>query len=94
MNDVKPQLDELQSRLEKIKVKLNPENRTRQISELEAKTMSPDFWGDKESAQSTMKYLASLQTEEKAISELEKELSDAQSVAEILEEKDILAIVK
>jgi len=94
MNDVKPQLDELQSRLEKIKVKLNPENRTRQISELEAKTMSPDFWGDKESAQSTMKYLASLQTEEKAISELEKELSDAQSVAEILEEKDIKKLTK
>lgn len=94
MIEVKQQLEDLQIRLEKIKVKLDPQNRTRQISELEAKTMSPDFWTDKESAQSTMKYLASLQTEGKEIDELEKQLNDAQSVAEILEEKDIQKLTK
>ncbi len=36
MTDIKSQLDDLSGRLEKIKVKLDPDQRARQIAELEA----------------------------------------------------------
>ncbi|MEK7091246.1 MAG: peptide chain release factor 2 [Patescibacteria group bacterium] len=94
MTDIKSQLDDLSGRLEKIKVKLDPDQRARQIAELEAKSSQPDFWSDQESAQAAMKRLAALQQEGKEIADLEKGLNDAQSVAEILEEKDIKKLIK
>ena len=94
MNDLKTQLADLQSRLQQIQTKLDPDLRARQIRELEAKSMHPDFWSDSQSAQAAMKHLATLQSEQKQLAELETEISDALSVAEILEEKDINKISK
>ena len=94
MVDLKAQLADLQSRLGQIKVKLDPDQRTKQIRELEAKSMHPDFWSDTQSAQASMKHLAALQSESKQITDLETEISDALSVLEILEEKDIQKIDK
>ena len=94
MSDIIPQIEDLVSRLGKIKIKLNPDQRARQIAELESKTQEPDFWSDQESAQASMKRLAALQTEGKEIADLEKDLDDAQSVAEILEEKDLKRLTK
>lgn len=94
MTDLKKQLEELKTRLDQIKTKLDPNERSRQIRELEAKSMHPDFWSDPQSAQSVMKLLASLQSEGKQISDLETEIQDALSMTEILEEKDIQRIEK
>lgn len=94
MNDIRPQIEDLISRLEKIKVKLDPDQRSRQIIELEAKSSQPDFWSDQEAAQTSMKRLAALQMETKEIADLEKDLTDAQSVAEVLEEKDLKRLTK
>ncbi|MBI2008474.1 peptide chain release factor 2 [Candidatus Amesbacteria bacterium] len=94
MADLKVQLADLQSRLGQIKVKFDPDQRARQIRELEAKTTHPDFWSDPQAAQSIMKLLASLQSEGKQIFDLEAEIHDALSMAEILEEKDVNKIEK
>ncbi|TSC88156.1 MAG: peptide chain release factor 2 [Microgenomates group bacterium Gr01-1014_16] len=94
MIDVKKQLDELKVRLDQIKVKLDPDQKTKQIRELEAKSTNPNFWSDPQSAQAAMKLMASLQSEGKQISDLETEITDALSVLEILEEKDVVKIEK
>ena len=64
------------------------------IRELEAKSTHPDFWSDSQEAQSVMKRLAALQQEDKELSSLEQEISDALSMAEVLEEKDLHKIAK
>jgi len=94
MVDLKSQLADLQSRLDQIKTKLDPDLKTKQIRELEAKSSQPDFWSDLAAAQSAMKLLSTLKDEQQQISQLETEIADAQSVLEILEEKDIEKIAK
>lgn len=94
MTDLKKQLEELKLRLDQIKIKLDPGQRARQIQELEAKSTRPDFWSDLTAAQSAMKHLAALQSEQRQISQLESEISDSLSVLEILEEKDVQKIAK
>lgn len=94
MNDLKEQLGELKIRLGQIQTKLDPNQRAKQIRELEAKSIHPDFWSDQQLAQATMKRMAALQAEQKLIDELDKDILDALSVLEILEEKDVLRISK
>lgn len=94
MNDIRPQIEDLISRLSKIRIKLNPDQRNKQISELETKSSLPDFWSDQEAAQATMKRLAALQQESREITDLEKDLNDAQSIVEVLEEKDLKKLIK
>ena len=92
--DLKAGIGDLKSRLALIRAKLDPDNLAKQARDLEAKTIHPDFWSDREAAQAAMKRLATLQSEQKQLADLEKEINDAQSVVEILEEKDILKISK
>ncbi|MEK7155197.1 MAG: peptide chain release factor 2 [Patescibacteria group bacterium] len=92
MNDVQPQLDELQSRLEKIKVKLDPDQRARQIAELEAKSQSPDFWSDQAAAQSAMKRLAALQKEEAEIKQLTEEIAAGNDIKKLTRKLEQLEI--
>lgn len=94
MEDIKKQLQDLADRLAQIKIKLDPQVRAKQIRELEAETMAPDFWSDPNSAKETMKRLSALQEEGQQIDQLEQEITDAQSMTEILEEKDIKKIAK
>jgi len=94
MTDLKKQLDDLKVRLDQIKTKLDPDQRARQIRELEAKSTHPDFWSDPQSAQASMKLLATLQSENKQIEVLETEINDALTMTEILDEKDIKRIEK
>ncbi len=93
-NDIASQLELLQQRLEQVQAKLDPQVRTRQITELEAKSMQEGFWADPQSAQGEMKRLAALKQEEEEISKLGQEISDAFAVAEALEEKDIKKLIK
>jgi peptide chain release factor 2 len=66
--------NELKERAEIILKKLDIEDKTRQLSEIEAESMLPDFWRDNATATSKMKKLGSLQ----------KELADAKKIQELL----------
>jgi len=68
-------MTDLLARLEKIKVKLDPDQRAKQIRELEAKSSQPDFWSDQEAAQAVMKRLSALQKEEDEINQLTEEIA-------------------
>lgn len=94
MRDTVGELGELQKRLGQIQTKLDPVNRARQIRELETKSMQENFWADPQTAQGQMKRLAALRAESEEIESLERELADAASVAEIIEEKDIQRLEK
>ena len=94
MNEIKSKLEELQKRLGQLQTKLDPASRTSQIGELEAKSIKEDFWTDPQTAKAEMKRLAALRAERIEMESLEKELNDAVSVAEVLEEKDIQKLEK
>ena len=94
MTDLKSRLLDSQSRLNQILTKLDPEVMAKSIRELEAKSTHPDFWSNSQEAQAAMKRLASLQSEQKQLGNLEKEITDAMSVVEILDEKDVQKIAK
>lgn len=94
MVDLKQQLEDLKNRLVEVQIKLNSQDRLRQIKDIETKSMLPDFWSDSVSAQNEMKRLAVLQKQDQEIAELENDLNDAISVAEIIEEKDIKKFTK
>lgn len=66
---------ELKERAEIILDKLNIEEKTRELSEIEAESMSPDFWKDTRAATVKMKKLGSLQ----------KELTDAKKIQDLLD---------
>ncbi|KKU90879.1 peptide chain release factor 2 [Candidatus Amesbacteria bacterium RIFOXYD1_FULL_47_9] len=86
MTDLKSRIDDLISRLDQIRLKLDPEFRVTQIRDLETKSAQPDFWSDPQSAQAAMKRLAELKNEADLISLLETETADLQGLAEIIED--------
>src|SRR3989339_1119969 len=94
MEEIKKQLDSMLVRLAEVQNKLDPATRTRQIQELHEKSSSPGFWDDTQAAQNSMKRLADLEAEEKEITDLKKDLEDAVSVLEILEDKDVKKLEK
>ncbi len=65
-------MEELKKRIEIIKEKINPEELRRQIREIEAESMDPDFWLDREKASGKMKKLGELQKEVEEVEELDK----------------------
>ena len=69
-------MDDLRARLQKIEEKLDPNNRRKQIQDLEFKTTQPNFWSDPQTAQLEMKRLAALMKEEQKILELRETLDE------------------
>ena len=61
-------MEDIKTRAKELVTKLNLPEKQKQIRELEASSMKPDFWQDSQSAAKIMKKLASLQKE---ISEIE-----------------------
>ncbi len=94
MEEIKKQLDGMLVRLAEVQKKLDPATRTSQIQQLREKSSLPGFWDDTQSAQASMKRLADLEAEEKEITDLKKDLDDAVSVLEILEDKDVKKLEK
>lgn len=94
MEDIKNRLEELAVRLAEIQKKLDPATRSKNIADLEAKTMLPGFWNDTQAAQVAMKRLAALRQEEQDINALAQEIVDSQAMAEIIEEKDVKRLEK
>jgi peptide chain release factor 2 len=85
MADLKDKLDDLKSRILLVQLKLDPVVRIRNIRELEAESMRPDFWSDPQNAKNQLKRLAALQEEEKIISSLTTEISEAGELASLVE---------
>ncbi|OGG29974.1 peptide chain release factor 2 [Candidatus Gottesmanbacteria bacterium RIFCSPLOWO2_01_FULL_46_21] len=71
-------MEDIKTRAKELVTKLNLPEKQKQIRELEASSMKPDFWQDSQTAAKIMKKFASLQKE---ISEIE--------MLEILEEKEL-----
>jgi peptide chain release factor 2 len=90
MSDTKLQLEDLKSRLAQIKTKINPDLLEKQIRELEAKSLHPDFWSQAQSAQTTMKQLADFQEEKFQIENLDKELDETLGLADLMGESEEL----
>lgn len=94
MTDTQNILEDLKTRLEQIQIKLDPANRTKQINELQEKTLLPNFWSDSTEAQGVMKRLAALQKESEELETLAKDISDALAVSEVVEEGDLKRLTK
>lgn len=94
MEDKKQILEDLLARLDQVITKLNPDQRQKQICDLEAASMRPDFWSDTHNAQAVMKQLGSLQNDNQQIAQLKTELTDSLGMVEIIEDKDIKRLIK
>jgi peptide chain release factor 2 len=78
-------MEEIKKRIELVKQKLNLEEIKRQIKEIEAEAMDPDFWLDSQKAGEKMKKLGELQKELEEVEELDK--LAAEGNLKVLEEK-------
>lgn len=74
--------EELKTRLQGLKAKLNLVEKRAKIKELEAKTQEPDFWQDHQQAAGLMQQLSELQEEVNLFEDLESKLK-----AEIAEDQ-------
>jgi peptide chain release factor 2 len=88
MTELKTILQDLEHRFGQIQVKLDPDVRAKQIRELEARTLHPDFWSDKESAQDIMKRLAFLQDEQERIKKLGDEIRESLGLIDLMGESE------
>jgi len=91
MTELQLQLDDLSQRASLVHLKLNPDVMATQIRELEAKTLHPDFWSDPVSAKTIMKRLSALVEEKQQIESLVQEVSDAQTLSQMMEDTPDLA---
>jgi len=91
MSDTKQVLLDLKNRLDQIKTKINPDLQDRQIRDLEAQSLHPDFWSDPQSAQSVMKRLSYLQTEKNQLGTLSDELSENLELVDLMGESEELS---
>ena len=87
MAELKDKLDDLKSRLSQVQLKLDPDVRARNIRELEAASMHPDFWSDTQGAKASLKRLAALQEEGKTISTLETDISEGAELLSLMEDE-------
>lgn len=94
MQDKEQTLRDLLDRLDKILVKLDLAKRHKQIRDLEAKSVHPDFWSDSQNAQAVMKQLGTLQNETAQLEQLKTELTESLTVLEIIEDKDLKRLAK
>ena len=86
MADLLPQIEDLLGRFQQIQIKLDPSLRKKNILELEARSIHPDFWNNPQEAQGIMKRLSALQSEEESFEKIESELTDLKSLSELMPE--------
>lgn len=80
MEQLKEQLNELRDRLSKIKGSLDVEEKRKELRELEAESLKPDFWGDNETARKIMREIDSLRGEIESVEQVEQEIEDTFAV--------------
>jgi peptide chain release factor 2 len=67
-------MEEIESRIKNILQKINLDEKQKEIREIEAESLKPDFWKDQKNASSKMKELAKLQ----------KEIDDVRKIKELV----------
>jgi len=89
---MEPQKEQLQKHLETVLAKINPQERKREITELEKQTYSPQFWQDSQKAKETMKKITSLkkQIEDLEMAQLLLEDNQLKEAEEIIKNYEIL----
>lgn len=80
MEQLKEQLNELRERIRKIKGSLDVEEKRKELRELEAESLKPDFWSDNETARRVMREIDSLKSEIESVESVEQEIEDTFSV--------------
>jgi len=78
--DYQKQIAELKDRFETVKKGFSREKKQKELRELEAKSMQPDFWQDSQNAQKIMKKIDSIKGEIEDFDYLEKNLADLASI--------------
>ncbi len=64
-------MDEVKSRASAVIQKINVDSKQRQLKEIEAESMMPDFWKDSQKATEKMKEMASIQKEVETVKEIQ-----------------------
>src|SRR3972149_9660749 len=78
--DYQKQIAELKDRFETVEKGFSREKKQKELRELEAKSMQPDFWQDSQNAQKIMKKIDQLKGEIESFDYLEKNLTDLESI--------------
>jgi len=86
MTDLLTTLQDLKTRLSQIQVKLDPNTRAIQIADLQTKSIDSNFWSDSIAAQTSLKRLAGLQSEELELSQLDKEITESLELVNLMPE--------
>ena len=88
--DNQENLKELKVRFEIIKKSFDIEKKRKELQELETDSARPDFWQDSQSAQKTMKKIASNQKDLNNFLSIEKELSDLLAMLQLAQSDQAL----
>ena len=83
--DPQPKIEELKERFKTISSKFDPDIKQSQQRELEAESLKPTFWDDRQTAQKVMKKIADINTDIETYKKLEKDLSEIDSLVNISE---------
>jgi len=81
-----------QARLDELRKCLNVDGAKAQIAELERAMAAPDFWGDSEAAQRVAQKLKGLKDAVTAPEELQRELADAETLIEMVQEEQDVSL--
>lgn len=84
--NVTPQLKALKKKVESLTERLNIQQKTAQLAELEERSTSADLWDNPESAQSLMQQLAKLKQEISRWQNLQAQIDDNLELAELSDE--------
>ena len=83
MENTKGKLKNLKERLDSIIEKLEIEKKRKNLRELEAETMKPNFWDDEKKAKRVSQELSQIQETLKTIEDIEKHIEDNQKLVEL-----------
>jgi peptide chain release factor 2 len=79
-------IEQLKARFAIISRKFDPDKIRKEMRLLEAESMKPDFWGEREKAQKTMKKIADYTKDLENFSKINKELSELENMLVISQE--------
>lgn len=88
MKEIKQNLDELKSRIDKALQILNLAEDKNLLKKLEEESAVPGFWNERETAQNTMQKISDIRKHVEIWEELEKETKDLIELADITEETE------
>lgn len=80
------ELDAFADRLGEVESYLHLDEKRTRVTELEAKSVAPGFWGDADAARATMEEIARTKEDIAAVDNARGELSDARAALELAEE--------